>query len=299
VPEDELAQRFGPGKARLIKSGEIGIDDLAKRVKNKTWGDSIVEKPLRELGGSGPKARIPKPKPKPKPSKEIVTDGIDVIGPIEGDTKKAFTDAIAQIQKIHNPKIKLNFVGTKTSGGHLGTHWRKYRPTIGKHSDIAVKDALTMVGVKRTGVTNTGRKIFTKEDWANAKRDRVSELETAIHEIGHSIDYQVLSELNSFTKSFGMGTDRINLNANRMKNWRKAIVGTESRSRISAAYSGKHRTYLLSPVEEWARAYVQWIATKNGNKALLKKIAADPIEYWTAEEFGPIMAEMDKILLGV
>ncbi len=47
--EKDLAKRFGPGKAKAIKSGEIKLDQLATEMKSSKWGNSIVETPLKNL----------------------------------------------------------------------------------------------------------------------------------------------------------------------------------------------------------------------------------------------------------
>jgi hypothetical protein len=47
--QEQLRERFGKGKGDLLHSGAIDISDMPKRVPNQTWGDAIIEKPLREL----------------------------------------------------------------------------------------------------------------------------------------------------------------------------------------------------------------------------------------------------------
>lgn len=45
----ELSDRFGPGKGKLLASGEVKLDQLATVTKNKIWGGATVETPLGKL----------------------------------------------------------------------------------------------------------------------------------------------------------------------------------------------------------------------------------------------------------
>lgn len=47
--KSELSKRFGPGKAELIKNGDVSLDDLTRRTYSDEWGGGRREATLREL----------------------------------------------------------------------------------------------------------------------------------------------------------------------------------------------------------------------------------------------------------
>jgi hypothetical protein len=49
LPQATQRSILGPGRYDLYQSGQIGMDDFVKVQRSKTWGDSRVTKPLKEL----------------------------------------------------------------------------------------------------------------------------------------------------------------------------------------------------------------------------------------------------------
>ena len=118
---------------------------------------------------------------------------------------------------------------------------------------------------------------------------------TAVHEIGHFLDYSGLSgepaNLNDFeSKKESTRTMR-------------AVMKAIRKSKRYALLQGD--PYLTNEAELWARAYAQYIAWRSGSsvlKAQLDKILtheeqAERVTQWPYDEFVPIARAIDKLLM--
>jgi len=219
--------------------------------------------------------------PETSPAKEKVSSRID-INKISG-TKLRVSEtekALRTIDKVHGmPMMEKTKLVFESMENHLGV----YNAALGR------------IGINAD--------IFT---W-DLK-------ETVIHEVGHMIDNRV----------FGYGLLLGSADLSEMKIWRKAIEKSDSFKHWKhlnragqfnvPTPSGKMRSVsvsfdylkedILKQEELWARSYVQYVATKTKNKALLEKILyefEDDIYgyragYWSEEDFKPIYRAIENLL---
>lgn len=125
---------------------------------------------------------------------------------------------------------------------------------------------------------------------------------TAVHEIGHFLDHKLMGIGSTF------GTARPKAEA-----FFAAVAKTDAFKALqrrvnSPTVKGKkgevpdHVRYLNEPREIFARAYSQFIATKTNDPLLVRGLKADkrslfgPLMYWDDDQFGPIAAEIEKLL---
>lgn len=122
---------------------------------------------------------------------------------------------------------------------------------------------------------------------------------TAIHEVGHFLDFTVLRP---------EGAPRLAMGSNVAGSEISPIVDAlektpEVRKLLAAAkhdfYTGLRAEYLTQRVELWARAYQQYIAVKSGDETLLRQLMAgrsvEPGRFWPDDEFAPIVQMIDTL----
>jgi hypothetical protein len=188
--------------------------------------------------------------------------------PRSGIAKEASKIALAEIDKLHSAGNlpKLPIVNSR-SQSFQGQYSYRY---IGSPVDIKVSTA------------------------------SVNPELTLAHEIGHFIDNQ------AFTPGkYGSLSNPL------FKKWKEAVDKSnatrvlqqelkESKSRISS----KRVEYYLQTVEQWARAYSQWVAVRSQNQVMLDQVSRiiSKTEYkvyaasqWTDEDFAPIADAIDEI----
>jgi hypothetical protein len=111
---------------------------------------------------------------------------------------------------------------------------------------------------------------------------------TLIHEIGHFLDSNMGDlRFNGYLRT------AIN-NSTAIKNI-NSLFSPRSGSTLEQRMQA---SYLLSPVESFARAYSQWIATRSSNARLkqeVKERQAREGSLWEPDDFEPIAREFDKI----
>lgn len=123
---------------------------------------------------------------------------------------------------------------------------------------------------------------------------------TAIHEIGHYLDYHGLTKEPGeirMTDSLNLPKAKALLDA--MKNTTTIKEGAKFYS-----YDNDYQSYYLRDREIFARAYAQYIATKSGDALLMKQLKEsqnDKISkymQWPDSEFRDILKAMDDLLEG-
>lgn len=134
-----------------------------------------------------------------------------------------------------------------------------------------------------SGTRPTGINIVPTGNWPGM---------TAVHEIGHFLDHQVLGLRGQFAS----------VSAPALHAWREAVQATAA-VRTIAQLPSRQRGDFIRPEELWARSYAQYIATRSQDPALraqLDKIRAggQPWRQWSDEDFAPVAAAIDALFKG-
>jgi hypothetical protein len=230
---------------------------------------------LRLLGKKGAPAERMSAEPAP------VSDALDVeTSPHE----KPLTDALAAIDAVHKdgqlPKIPIKRLALSR-----GMHGRFLHVIGGRPLEIAVHPASRYAAL------------------------------TAVHEIGHFLDYAGLGDAGGFCSVSG----------NLLGGWRSAVRNSDAVQRLGRLWrftankaqeaqadgdmvkykvEQKYIEYLLQPEELWARSYAQFIAVRSAHPALreqmdrLRDRPARRLYYgmqWDDEDFLPIMAQIEAV----
>lgn len=120
---------------------------------------------------------------------------------------------------------------------------------------------------------------------------------TMIHEAGHLLDLEAIGAKGSFaTTQAGSQLApflRVARDSAPIHALRRLLAQTDSyRQR-------EYYAYLLEPVEIWARAYAQFVATRSRRPALLHQLelarSAEPHKQWADEDFAPLAAEIERL----
>lgn len=142
---------------------------------------------------------------------------------------------------------------------------------------------------------------------------------TAAHEMGHFLDHSgdkaALYKLSG-TRKFINQPDKFRKAATKVWN---NIAGSEAIKDLHATVTkpfvelampdgnlvrlrpdGRYISYLLSPVEIWARAYAQYIAVRSGNRSMLAELKriqgiGGYKTQWSDEDFAPIADAIDEL----
>lgn len=144
--------------------------------------------------------------------------------------------------------------------------------------------------------------VYRPEDRAIGMNQRAEDASWVfIHEFGHAIDYQALTEFK-----WGLARDSDSV----VNAWAEAASGSRKFVELEKAfeqaeygsYEYNHLKYLLSPVELWARAYTQYIALKSGDPDLARSFEAAAKAdttfnawRWDDDDFAPIAAAFDRL----
>lgn len=140
---------------------------------------------------------------------------------------------------------------------------------------------------------------FGKKPKLNISGHEYSTAFTAVHEIGHVLDFYALGK----GKTFGS-----TLEGKQTAKLRDTIKQSEAFKRAKAVAAATAKTpalqtfheYLGRDEEIFARAYSQYIATKSNDALLLRQLRRDQLEqfgeamYWTDSDFAPIFHAFDE-----
>lgn len=125
---------------------------------------------------------------------------------------------------------------------------------------------------------------------------------TLAHEIGHFIDHQ----------AFGEGGIYASKAHTLLTKWREAIDNSAATIELRSLsnmrgidrVASKRCAYYLNPLEQWARSYAQWVATRSENSIMIGQVTAIvereankiySASQWSNADFEPIAAAIDEI----
>ena len=136
---------------------------------------------------------------------------------------------------------------------------------------------------------------------------------TFVHEFGHFLDFGDFGSPGSYKTGSGgqgkvldllRGTDTVKQIQGQLDKPKSLWITITDEKGNEHRYANDHAyaKYLLNEQELWARAFAQYIATKTGNRTMLRELAEgrDGIgehfpTQWTDAEFAPIMEAMDAL----
>lgn len=111
------------------------------------------------------------------------------------------------------------------------------------------------------------------------------------HEVGHWLDYEGLGPYRRATNARALAPEVLSaIDASRaVKNLERTLP------------KGSRRTYILSDVEKWARAYSQFVAVRSGDAEMIREVALwrsgtigrEPDGLWEDDDFKPIAAAFE------
>ena len=128
---------------------------------------------------------------------------------------------------------------------------------------------------------------------------------TALHEIGHYLDWQ----------GFGVDGEWASRFDPRLEEWWQAVKATAAYAELDrllndlyaeGRISLRMASYFGSPEELWARSYAQWVAVRSGDVQLAAELdrareywyaEAGPYlpEQWEDDDFAPIASALDRV----
>ncbi len=196
----------------------------------------------------------------------------------EGVQRAAIEEHVAAIEAVHLVPESIHRVVVRV--GETGPD----------HSSKAIP------GRHDTRISSPDGMIVSEEIVLCARM--LDEFNSTTHEIGHSLDLHALGGRLSATDKlrdcwFSMQDES--------KGWRDAVRGSAAFDLLSTApgMDPAKQGYYLLPLELWARAYEQWIATRSGNADLSAKIRRRrddvPGLYWEGEDFEPVGAALEAL----
>lgn len=249
---------LGPSRYAAFSAGKAELRDFVAVRHDAAWGTTRTAATARRaemnaMRRGGAIAPPPKTAEVRRPA-----SGITVEHKVSGHpAQKAFDDAVEIVKSVHNPRANLQWCGSDGVAAGVNGNCTYIR----NGAEIRVKN-LPMA------------------------------LRTAVHEIGHAVDWQ-------FDEMLSKSTDRSNRATGDFFAWRKAVrqSGVVERIRSTSYLSPKDKRYLTQSSELWARSYEQWIALRSKDANLFMLVDAMTIQgqYWKWDEFAPIADAMDEI----
>lgn len=251
-PASVQRQVLGHEKYEAFRAGKIGLNDTVQVRKSGTWGTTRTTNSTRDAIANGKPGRA-----SPDAGRGARTGMRTELLVSRTPAKAYFDEGVDIIRTVHDPNVLLRFNGGAPSRDALGDFAFSKRDPVGK---IRVRN---MPGGEFT----------------------------AVHEIGHAIDWQMFAPLSLTSRDVAKGV------VGEMTPWHDAVKSSGAIDRISATYGFDpgYRDYLLDPAELWARSYTQWIAVRSGNDKMLRRLAELADTHWTADEFAPIAREFDRL----
>ena len=139
-------------------------------------------------------------------------------------------------------------------------------------------------------ITEAGAYRFRRRDPIDLRVSRVGGRVALgfLHELGHLLDHQVYYDRK--TRSWASAVHAA------FASWR-ATAGTLERRPLPGG-RGRQR-YFQSTHEVWARCYAQTVLLRSDDallqSQLLKLQADDDVHVWSAEQFGPVATEVERV----
>lgn len=160
------------------------------------------------------------------------------------------------------------------------------------------------------GSQNGSYSFWQNKVWLNKDLPDYQLIGTAVHELGHMLEDQRLTNL-----LLDLSESRPSLTKKdtaERKERQQAALALRAAFDNSEAYKelqreantpnrAKYNKYLLLDKELWARAYMQYVATKTGDIDLKKVVETSQIgtnrsSQWNDKDFKPILEAVDKVL---
>lgn len=299
-PPDVQRRFLGKARYDLWQSGKVGLHDLLEFPVDSKWGRQVRLKRLDRLGADIAAGR------KPVPPNVRVVNGVPMPAdkdPFSGgatraldvqvtdtNTRARILEAMEEIDKIHGPGALDGRALPVVESEHEGSYGYLEGAMPGEPS-------------VRMGISTDGDHIGL----------------TMVHEFGHFLDRDDLIDFRDFKIAplddafpADVAAALTSEQVKAIEDFYDALDQTDEIHAIAAvALRHPHpgaRGYaaeMLMTVEVWARAYAQYIATKSGNTALLRDLAAVRAKYvsgddlprqWADDAFEGVGAAVEKIL---
>lgn len=285
--EDQLAI-LGPGRYRLYADGQATLADMVTRDTNERWGTTRRVTRLRDL-----RARAGRPAAAPAgaaaggdgrlaPSQimrlEFSTTGRSARARadafLEQRTRRAgeILDKVLRIPQdrtIGPTSVPVRGFGSQTSLGQFA--YRKDPGNWGQ--EIKMSRALL-------------------PDMGPARA-----MNTALHEFGHYLDWIAPHERKTGPELTARIVERTATGGD-LDEWLVAIVRSKGAQQIGKdlTISDRHRQYLLSAEELWARSFAQWAIRRGGTPDEYSAQRALPRQWADDEDFEPIARAIDNVM---
>ena len=295
LPKPEQINRMGIDRHAAYRSGKFKFTDLSETYQNDSFGEMLKEASLKSILGKvkpakpkrqfKPKATLDdiftKPKAQAKPTltanRQTAKDVFRLDSSLDDKLSKAGKEALDLIDNVHTFPKGIN----KTPVIELKGEKEAIQGRYNLYADGSPK----AIEVSKTAQ----RPVYT-----------------TIHEIGHYIDYHVISNIDSSLAATGA----------KFSEWRDAVKSTEAYKTLRDMnanpdlYSvdiGNNRTvkpdknytsYLIQDNELWARSYMQYIMKKNGLESSMSYYTSDILYgsiQWQDKDFNTVEAAFDKL----
>lgn len=277
----------GPGVPHSIRKGASNV--LLRRV----WPGSGPGQPPPAAPPVAPVKPKPKPKPKPAPVVKTTAEPPPPRAAKAGRRPKRVMDPNAV------PPVGLLEFASDASD-ELKTAATKEMEAIGKVHLVAGFPAVK-VSPNAAGATYNGRYDPSDHAIESIAGSSVTQ-NTIAHEFGHMVDDLAVC---------GLQWSSAAIRGQEIADWLSAAFDSARIKELRKTYSGltdeedrKYVGYLLSPIEIWARAYGQWIATASGDadarKSWIARAALDETynaHHWDEGDFEPL-AEAFRAIFG-
>lgn len=286
---------MGIDRHAAYRSGKFKFSDLSETYQNDSFGEMLKEASLKSILGKvkpakpkrqfKPKATLDdiftKPKAQAKPTltanRQTAKDVFRLDSSLDDKLSKAGKEALDLIDNVHTFPKGIN----KTPVIELKGEKEAIQGRYNLYADGSPK----AIEVSKTAQ----RPVYT-----------------TIHEIGHYIDYHVISNIDSSLAATGA----------KFSEWRDAVKSTEAYKTLRDMnanpdlYSvdiGNNRTvkpdknytsYLIQDNELWARSYMQYIMKKNGLESSMSYYTSDILYgsiQWQDKDFNTVEAAFDKL----
>jgi hypothetical protein len=264
----------------------------------------------------------------------IASSSTGVIDAVDPEYAKLYPEAAAQAQREADSRAQIRAGGTEGSRMASKVEKEKYDDgesdllyETAKRTDRAVNadhrlpagfgtslqlTASSQYAARSSTVTGQydsgqGRIWVAESRW----RGGDEQVGTLLHEMGHRMDHVLAIKHDSgytFASEDRTGWDPDDLGDgfppedNAWGRFRTAVEGTQAWKKVTTHPNKKRGRYLRSPTEVFARAYQQYVRSKETTPAGLR--FGDPGDLnavtegsqWSPEEFGPVSAAIEGIL---
>jgi SPP1 gp7 family putative phage head morphogenesis protein len=283
LPEEDQRAILGPGKFVAYQRGDLVLNDLVAKTRDRDWGPGRRERSLREVGLTRVAASR-------QPVRPVGPAGTPVSAALQlpkGKYGQSLQVTLDAIDKVHGdgplPTIPVE---ATSSRGRQGAFWVNTR---------------TGEALKITVSRNADAPAFT-----------------LAHEAGHFLDAYGVNVGGAIRGASASGS-----NEAAIKEWRQAVVNSRATKELKGTYikgsvpvtlpdgvkttypvDARYIQYVLGTDEQWARSYAQYVAVRSGDPTLLAQLNTvrdrhnGQVYYatqWADDDFEPIAAAFDTL----